>query len=821
MTLTTQPIAIEPFEWDEPISLEIATRHREAVHRAATFLGLAGGLYLTALYAHGVGWIDPIGEATLKTGALLIAILPGISAALTTLTTPSVRHSLFTGACLLFLSSTTRIAETFGLPPFLSASLSAASIRALEESLAVGGVVCLLSSFYFSITTLHNDALLLRRRGESLYNQIRQRIWAEASLLQGASQFRRLAETTSAAILLIQGRKVRYANSAAEALFGYSRDELYQMDVASLFSSDLGLEIKRTARSNEDSPKLPERRETKIITKLGQSRSVDVSAGRISFQKRPAILVTALDITERKRAEQAVAENRDRFRALVQDSSDVIMVLGADKRIWYASPSADKVLDLKGCRDLIGKSLLEIVHADDRAGAQRTFTEVLQSPGRTIASEFRVVRADGSNRILEVVLNNLLDNPSIRGVVLNSRDVTERRQLQRQLRQSQKMEALGRLAGGVAHDFNNLLTTILVRCELLEETPNLDVKRRAEIEEIRKAGERAAGLTRQLLAFSRRETIEKKVVDLNSTITDLKKMLHRLIGEDIQFITRLDAEVGRVKCDPGQIEQVIMNLVVNARDAMPEGGRLMVETYQAEIKPEILRREPDLTPGPHVLLVVSDTGCGMDRETQEHIFEPFFTTKDNDKGTGLGLATVYGIVKQCGGHIEVYSEVGVGTTFHVYLPIVTEEEQEDGKEGATRAGRGTETVLVVEDDPELRKLTRTILERRGYRVLEAESGETALEICAGQGRDIDLMLSDVVMPGASGPATYSEAVKICPRMKVLFMSGYTHDAVVRHGMAEGNMGFLEKPFNSQSLLRKVREVLDTHGQSGEFIIQAA
>jgi nitrogen-specific signal transduction histidine kinase/CheY-like chemotaxis protein len=388
-------------------------------------------------------------------------------------------------------------------------------------------------------------------------------------------------------------------------------------------------------------------------------------------------------------------------------------------------------------------------------------------------------------------------------------DVTERRQLEEQLRQAQKMEAVGQLAGGVAHDFNNQLTIISGYSDLLLEGLAPGDPHWEPLCEIKSAGERSAGLTRQLLAFSRRQLLAPRILDLNAVAADAEKMLRRLIGEDVALVTALDPALGTVRADPGQVEQILLNLAVNARDAMPTGGQLTIKTCNVELDDGYVQSHPDARPGPHVLMAVTDTGCGMPPEVKARIFEPFFTTKGQGKGTGLGLATVYGIVRQSGGHIGVYSEVGVGTTFKVYLP----REGLPAGAAKSRSGQlappqGTETVLLVEDESGVRALTRQVLSKCGYRVLEAAGAGEAVKAAAGASGPIHLLVSDVVMPGPSGRVVANRVAELHPGVRVLFMSGYTDDEVVRHGVLQEGVNFLQKPFSPIALARKVREVLD-------------
>lgn len=389
------------------------------------------------------------------------------------------------------------------------------------------------------------------------------------------------------------------------------------------------------------------------------------------------------------------------------------------------------------------------------------------------------------------------------------REVAERKLTEEQLRQAQKMEAVGKLAGGVAHDFNNLLTVINGQAELSLRRLGQDDPSYRKFEAIRDAGERAASLTRQLLAFSRKQILQPKVLDLNQVIFQTNKMLRPLIGEDIDLLIGLTPDLGKVKADPSQIEQVLMNLAINARDAMPKGGKLTIETGNVDVDEEYAVHHFSVCPGRYVVLAISDTGCGMDEETQSHIFDPFFTTKELGKGTGLGLSTVYGIVKQSGGNIWVYSEVGRGTTFKIYLPCVDDvpEDQRVRADAATLE-IGTETVLLVEDEERVRDMTKEILQESGYKVLEAKHGQDALLVAGQHPGIIHLMLSDVVMPLMSGRELAEQLAPLRKEMKVLYMSGYTDDAIVHHGVLDEGMSFIEKPFTPNGLARKVRETLN-------------
>jgi signal transduction histidine kinase len=397
------------------------------------------------------------------------------------------------------------------------------------------------------------------------------------------------------------------------------------------------------------------------------------------------------------------------------------------------------------------------------------------------------------------------------GVGAIALETTERRHLEEQLQHSQKMEAVGRLAGGIAHDFNNILTAIKSYGDLLVDDMARGSARVEDVEEIREAADRAANLTRQLLAFSRQQMLRPRILDVNSMVRDLKNMLERLIGADVELKTSLAADLGMVTADPGQLEQILLNLVVNARDAMPEGGRIDIATANVELDEEYARTHAATSAGPHVMLSVSDTGVGMSRETQKHLFEPFFTTKDLGKGTGLGLSTVYGIVKQSGGWIWVYSEEGKGTTFKIYLPRVDEKAEPSLPAAHSNGNGGSETILLVEDEPTVREVAARVLRRSGYTVVEALNGADALSKCKEPGSRFDLIVTDIVMPEMGGLELAKRVKETQPFAGILFTSGYTEEAVQRRSFLEPGAAFLEKPFTPAHLAQRARQVLDSRG----------
>jgi two-component system, cell cycle sensor histidine kinase and response regulator CckA len=509
-----------------------------------------------------------------------------------------------------------------------------------------------------------------------------------------------------------------------------------------------------------------------------------------------------------------MSEREKLFRLISENAADMIALVDAHGKRLYNSPSYGRLLGYSE-EELQQTSAYEQIHPDDRALVAAAADEARKSGiGRRL--EYRIRHKDGHWLTLESTASLVRDHGKDEKLVIVNRDITERKQLEEQLYLSQKLEAIGRLSGGVAHDFNNLLGVIIGYSEALQKQMDADHPFREAVDEIQKAGKRAAALTQQLLAFSRKQVLEPKVIDLNIIVSDVEKMLHRLIGEDIELEIVLGESLGMVKADRGQIDQVILNLAVNARDAMPKGGKLVIETRNADLTAADVNRYRYVIPGPYVVLKVTDTGCGMDAELQSHIFEPFFTTKDKGKGTGLGLATVYGVIKQSGGYIWVESQVGKGTTFSVYLPRVEEPHETDTKRDFSQpAVRRSVTILLVEDEDSLRKLTASTLRAAGHTVLEAGEAAQALRVANQSDSPIDLLLTDVVMPGMSGQALASDLTALRPETKVLYMSGYTDGAVATHGVLQSGISFLRKPFSSEELIRRIDEILSVTVPAGE------
>jgi len=520
------------------------------------------------------------------------------------------------------------------------------------------------------------------------------------------------------------------------------------------------------------------------------------------------------DVTDIERTASALRESEERYRMLFENNPHPMWVYDVGSLRFLAVNAAAVAHYGYSREEFLGMTIADIRPEDDRDALRARVAAA--APGLDKAGVWRHRRKDGSLVEVEISSHSVTFGAQSARLVLAS-DVTERRRLEQQLRQAQKMEAVGRLAGGVAHDFNNILGVIMGYGDILSRRLPRGDALAGKVAEIVRAAERAAALTRQLLAFSRQQVLQPRVLDLNVVMGEMDKMLRRLIGENIELKTRLQEQLGSVMADPGQMEQVIMNLAVNARDAMPQGGSLLLETRDVELDESYVRLHPSARSGPHVMLAVSDTGCGMDPETMARIFEPFFTTKLQGKGTGLGLSTVYGIVDQSGGSIEVYSEPGRGTTFKIYLPRVEGRAEHTAAMEQTSPPTGSETVLLVEDEEALRGMIREALEGAGYRVVEAGTPRQALAIAESHQGNIHMMLTDVVMPGMSGRDLAERLKPLRPGVAVVYMSGYTDDAIGRHGLLEAGTHFLQKPFTSQQLLVKCREVLS----SGNRVTSAA
>ena len=614
-------------------------------------------------------------------------------------------------------------------------------------------------------------------------------------------------------ILEKEGQLV-YANSAfakmmrfeqASAMIGKNWREIYDERDVTLLEDHIRDSLKGTGKWSE---------QVSLNRRDGSRIPVEMT---ITVTPQGGVVSVARDISERLKAERTHLETEAKYKMFVEQVAAVsyIAEVGLHGKWHYVSPQVEAMLGytqeewLAGAEDWI----LHVFEEDHPVieTAEQNFMKA-----RRFQAEYRIKRKDG--RIIWVSDNAVFvpgseSHPLMEGIIV---DITERRLLENQLQQARRMEAVGRLAGGVAHDFNNLLTIIKGYVELALNRVTLHPELRGNIQQIADAADRAVTLVRQLLAFSRKQVLKPKVLDLNSIVLNMDKMVRRLMSETVEMTTKVEKHLAAVKADPGQIEQVILNLIVNARDAMPDGGRLWIETKNVELNASFASDQSLIKPGSYVMLSVMDTGVGISPDTLPHIFEPFYTTKESSRGTGLGLSTVYGIVKQSGGHIMVTSEVGKGTTFKVYLPRVEDSFQAPRKRewAETPGEKGKETILLVEDEPAVRGLAHMVLSEQGYTVIEAQNSEEAVRLAGKHGSEIHLLLTDVVMPGMSGHDLAKHLTALHANLRVLYMSGYTNNVIAENGTLEEGLSFLQKPFTPQVLTQRVREALSGPVQIG-------
>ena len=679
--------------------------------------------------------------------------------------------------------------------------------------------------------------------------ELSERLNAVAALRESEQRFRRQAALLDLAHDAIFVRDLRgyitYWNRGAEALYGWTPAEA----VGRLSHDLLSTEFPRPLSEIEQQVLLHDRWEGEIVHRRRDGRHVvvasswaiqrddagkpvaileinsDITARKAATEllahanqdleqrvnARTAELAAANDrlrseISERERVEAVLQSSESRLRALVSSVDEVVYELGPDGT-YLNVYTTDEILMGQPIEELVGLRVTDTMNEASARDMLDVITRVLAT-GIGENLEYQSSAGRETRYFLARVAPIRASDETFKSVCLLARDITDRRKLERQLIQSQKMEAVGQLAGGVAHDFNNLLGIILGYAEILEEEFTEGHQLHKPVAQIVKAGQSAASLTRQLLAFSRQQMLEPRILNLNSVISDVEKLARRVIGEDIVLDTVLDPALGLTKADPVQIEQVILNLVVNSRDAMPDGGRIIVETSNVELDDTYVAHRPNALPGPYVLLAVTDTGTGMDAETQARAFDPFFTTKEKGKGTGLGLATVYGIVKQSGGWIWLYSEVGQGTTIKIYLPrLATSVALGQEKAALPAVPRGSATILLVEDSEPLRSLARETLESHGYKVLEAPSGIHALQIAAKFTGHIDLLVSDLVMPEMGGRKLAEELLRARPDLKTIFMTGYAPDPLRTSSGLENGAPLLTKPFTRRALIERVHATL--------------
>ncbi len=641
-----------------------------------------------------------------------------------------------------------------------------------------------------------------------VFEDITERAAIHKQLESLAAQQRAILNAVPVGISLVRGRRMQWVNAEAARMLGYEIDQLQGASASVLYLNPEDFE--RLDRDGYPRIARGEVYSTEALFKKKDGTPVWCHMkGQAVDPRDPdsGTIWCIADTTERRAAEAALRDSEERFKRLVQHSSDIICVTDESYVVVSISESVVGTLGYEP-GELLGAGELDQVHPDDAEMVTRVFAEIVKNPGTPRRIEYRRRHKAGKWVPMEVVGTNLLADSAVRGVVFNMRDVSERTRLSDQLQQAMKMEAIGRLAGGVAHDFNNLLCAISGNVELLEMDLGPTNPVRARLREVASAADRAAALTRQLLAFSRRQIIEPRVVNLNELVQELRKLLVRVIGEDIELRTVLAEELGSVRLDPGQFEQVLVNLVVNARDAMPEGGTLVLETRNIDLDAEYESLHPGVVPGPYVQLAVNDTGVGMDLHVKQRLFEPFFTTKPKGKGTGLGLATIFGAVKQAGGAVEVYSEVGKGSTFKLYFPRVdAPPERLVRAVSAVATPLGTETVLLVEDEERVRNLGRAILRRLGYTVLAAANATEALALATDHRGPIHLLMTDVVLPGMNGRELADRLCAVHPETKVLYTSGYTENVVVHHGVVDENTNFIGKPYAVGVLAAKIRRAL--------------
>jgi len=646
---------------------------------------------------------------------------------------------------------------------------------------------------------------------------ISERKKVERSLAESEERYRNLIELAPDCIFVsdLKG-KILAVNTAIQSLTGFVKEEIegkHFTKLPTVHFSDIPSFVKIFKAIIEGKP--VKNVSFKFKRKDGTSRWGEADIGLIKVEsKTVGVQAVIKDITERKEIEEALQESKEKYRCVVENAKEAIVV-AQDGVLKFVNP---RTLEITGYSEseLLSLSFIEFIHPDDRSMVLENYKKRLQGEKVPEVYSFRMVTKEGKTRWLQIsaVLISWDNRPASLNFLTDITEIKsaeeELKDKERQLLQVQKMEAIGRLAGGVAHDFNNLLTAIIGYTDILLLHPKLEQELKKYVEQIKNSSDRASSLIQQLLAFSRRQMMQAKTFDLNKLVANIDKMLRRLIGEDIELFTVFEKDLGLIKADPGQIEQVIMNLAVNARDAMPTGGKLIIETKNIKLDQAYFENRVNGQPELYIMLCVTDTGIGMDEETKRHIFEPFFTTKEIGRGTGLGLSTVYGIVKQSGGYIWVYSEPDKGTTFKCYFPRVDDAilEQESKQEKSLMQG-GRETILLVEDEFIVRNLISNILKHYGYTVIESENGEKALEVraqCSEQ--PVDMLITDVVMPGISGRVLADRLQSVYPEMKVLYISGYTDDAIVRHGVLDHGIPFLQKPFAPKDLAKKVREILD-------------
>jgi two-component system cell cycle sensor histidine kinase/response regulator CckA len=680
------------------------------------------------------------------------------------------------------------------LPPLLNSHEGWEAVFGLQQAVwGLAGLVLL-----FDLYTIYQQLKIHRIRRQ---------------LFQSEELFRLISENAAdlIAVVDLEGRRI-YNSVSYQKVLGYSSEELKNSFGLEQIHPDDRQRVKDAAAYARRTGK-GSTLEYRIRHKDGTWRVLESTASVIRTAKGDPdkLVIVNRDITDRKIAAEALRLSEVGFRSVVEGAPYGIYRASFEGRFLRVNPALRKMLGYQSADDLLNADLGKEIFRN--AGDFEALVKLLGSAGEFKDVEVEWKQKNGTPITARCSGRSVQEDGAEPYFEVFAEDVTERRVLERQLRMAAKMEAVGRLSGGIAHDFNNLLGVIIGYSQALKRKLGPGNPLSEHAEEVEKAGQRAVSLTRQLLAFSRQQILTPAVLDLNALVADMQKMLPRLIGEDIGVSTDLAHEMGRVKADHGQVEQVLMNLAVNARDAMPNGGKLVIKTADVEFDEAYVRHHPGAKPGRYVMLAVTDSGMGMSAETLAHIFEPFFTTKEVGKGTGLGLATVYGVVKQSGGYIWVDSQVGKGSSFQIFLPRVDEAVTQAVVAKPTGELQGTETVLLAEDAEALMKLARTFLEGHGFKVIAASNGEEALQLAHRHSGKIDLLLTDVIMPGMNGRVLAEHLVLKHPGIRVLYMSGYTDSFIAGHGVLEQGTHLLHKPFTEEALIMKVREVLDAKTES--------
>jgi two-component system, cell cycle sensor histidine kinase and response regulator CckA len=626
---------------------------------------------------------------------------------------------------------------------------------------------------------------------------------AEEVMRQSEEKYRNVVERASDGILVLQDGKIAYANSSLERMAGQSTQELLGKPFNQFIHPAELPKVAEFYRRRMAGETVPQVYETVLVTPNGKLISVELNAGITTYDGKPADLIFIRDIGARKHIEA----ERAQLVMAVEQTTDAVVITDMQGNIQYANPAFERITGYSRA-EVLGKNPRFLKSGRQELALYEAMWAAL-SRGQNWRGRFQNRKKDGSIFTCDTIITPTRDeNGKIINYVSVQRDVTRELQMEEQYLQAQKMESIGRLAGGIAHDFNNIMTAILGFGSMILDQLGESHPLRHAVEQIVSAGERATNLTRQLLTFSRKQMVEVRILDPNAVIVEMNQLLRRALGEDIELMTLLDDEAGCVKMDAGLLQQVVMNLAINARDAMARGGQLTLRTSRAVLDEKFCKNRVNIQPGEYLQLSVRDSGAGMTKEVLSHVFEPFYTTKPKGKGTGLGLATVYGVVTQCGGHIEIESEPGTGTQVNIWLPRVVTTADTVPVELEERLQRGTETILVVEDEDVVRDLSCRILRSLGYHVLEAANGKEAVELVRKYNHTIHLVFTDVVMPQMGGPEMVENLVQIRPGIKVIYTSGFTESTIVERGVALGKVRLIQKPFTREILAQRIRHALD-------------